>query len=78
MIKSDVNTALHNSLQSLSKNEQLVIKHRFGINTETKTLEETSKLLGGITRERVRQIKEKAIRRLRHTSRSKSLKPYLG
>ncbi|MEN8251389.1 MAG: RNA polymerase subunit sigma, partial [Bacteroidota bacterium] len=30
------------------------------------------------TRERVRQIKEKAIRRLRHTSRSKSLKPYLG
>ena len=31
-----------------------------------------------LTRERVRQIKEKAIRRLRHTSRSKALKPYLG
>jgi len=41
------------------------------------TLEE----IGGkfdLTRERVRQIKEKAIRRLRHTARSKSLKPYLG
>jgi len=69
LIESDVNTALHNSLQSLSKNEQLVIKHRFGINTETKTLEETSKLLGGITRERVRQIEKTALKRLQHPSR---------
>ena len=41
------------------------------------TLEEIGEKFN-LTRERVRQIKEKAIRRLRHTSRSKTLKPYLG
>ena len=41
------------------------------------TLEEIGEKFN-LTRERVRQIKEKAIRRLRHTSRSKALKPYLG
>jgi RNA polymerase primary sigma factor len=41
------------------------------------TLEEIGEHFG-LTRERVRQIKEKAIRRLRHTSRSKLLKTYLG
>jgi RNA polymerase primary sigma factor len=41
------------------------------------TLEEIGELFS-LTRERVRQIKEKAIRRLRHTSRSKVLKTYLG
>ena len=55
-----------------------VIERRFGIkNGKSETLEAIGQTYG-ITRERVRQIKEKAIRRLRHTSRSKALKPYLG
>ena len=42
------------------------------------TLEEIGELSFDLTRERVRQIKEKAIRRLKHTSRSRILKGYLG
>lgn len=50
----------------------------FGLNGKhSMTLEEIGEKFN-LTRERVRQIKEKAIRRLRHTSRSKALKPYLG
>ena len=56
-----------------------VIVNRFGLtdDTQRKTLEAIGQKYG-ITRERVRQIKEKAIRRLKHTSRSKILKTYLG
>ena len=55
-----------------------VVVRRFGLRGhESCTLEEVGQEIG-LTRERVRQIKEKAIRRLRHTSRSKALKPYLG
>jgi RNA polymerase primary sigma factor len=55
-----------------------VITLYFGLNGEhAMTLEEIGEKFN-LTRERVRQIKEKAIRRLRHTSRSKALKPYLG
>jgi len=50
----------------------------FGLGREHPlTLEEIGELFK-LTRERVRQIKEKALRRLRHTSRSKSLRTYLG
>ena len=49
----------------------------FGINTQEMTSEEIGDKFG-LTRERVRQIKEKAIRRLRQNSRSKLLKSYLG
>ena len=50
----------------------------FGIDeTEPMTLEEIGSQLG-ITRERVRQIKEKALSRLRHVSRAKSLESFLG
>ena len=48
-----------------------------GIGSQEMTLEEIGEKFG-LTRERVRQIKEKAIRRLRHTSRSKLLRSYLG
>jgi RNA polymerase primary sigma factor len=54
-----------------------IIRLFFGIGIQEMTLEEIGERFG-LTRERVRQIKEKAIRRLRHTSRSKLLKTYLG
>ena len=53
------------------------MKDFFGIGTQEMTLEEIGEKFG-LTRERVRQIKEKAIRRLRHSNRSKLLKSYLG
>jgi RNA polymerase primary sigma factor len=69
---------IENTLSTLSEKEAMVIKLYFGFNTEySATLEEIGEILN-LTRERVRQIKEKALRRLRHTSRSKNLMAYLG
>ena len=66
------------SLGTLTEREAEVIKLYFGINSEySATLEEIGEMLN-LTRERVRQIKEKALGRLRHSSRSKNLKVYLG
>jgi RNA polymerase primary sigma factor len=66
------------ALSTLTKREADVVSLYFGLNGEqSMTLEEIGEEFS-LTRERVRQIKEKAIRRLRHTSRSKALKPYLG
>ncbi len=65
------------ALATLTERERDIIKLFFGISCQEMTLEEIGEKFG-LTRERVRQIKEKAIRRLRHTSRSKLLKTYLG
>ncbi len=65
------------ALATLTDRERDIIKLHFGISCQEMTLEEVGERFG-LTRERVRQIKEKAIRRLRHTSRSKLLKAYLG
>ena len=65
------------ALATLTERERDIIKLFFGIGLQEMTLEEIGERFG-LTRERVRQIKEKAIRRLRHTSRSKLLKTYLG
>ena len=66
------------ALSTLTQREADVIALYFGLNGgHPMTLEEIGERFD-LTRERVRQIKEKAIRRLRHTSRSKALKPYLG
>ena len=66
------------TLSTLTQREADVVTLYFGLNGESPlTLEEIGERFG-LTRERVRQIKEKAIRRLRHSSRSKPLKPYLG
>jgi RNA polymerase primary sigma factor len=66
------------ALSTLTQREADVVTLYFGLNGESvMTLEEIGEKFN-LTRERVRQIKEKAIRRLRHTSRSKALKPYLG
>ena len=64
-------------LSTLTEREKDIIQMFFGINTQEMTLEEIGDKFG-LTRERVRQIKEKAIRRLRNNSRSKLLKSYLG
>ncbi len=66
------------ALSTLTPREAEVIMYYFGLNNEqAMTLEEIGEKFN-LTRERVRQIKEKAIRRLRQTSRSKALKAYLG
>jgi len=66
------------SLDTLKDRERQVIKMYFGIERDyALTLNEIGEEFN-LTRERVRQIKEKAIRRLRHRSRSKSLRTYLG
>ena len=66
------------ALSTLKDREKDVIKMYFGIDYEyALTLNEIGEEFG-LTRERVRQIKEKAIRRLRHRSRSKKLRSYLG
>ncbi len=66
------------AITTLSERESDVIKLYFGLDgTHPLTLEEIGEEFD-LTRERVRQIKEKAIRRLKHTSRSKILKTYLG
>ena len=69
---------IERSLATLTPREGEVIRAYFGLNGEhAMTLEEIGEAFD-LTRERVRQIKEKAIRRLKHTSRSKILKTYLG
>ena len=66
------------ALNSLSEREAEVIRLYFGLGRERAlTLEEIGELFR-LTRERVRQIKEKAIQRLRHASRSRALRVYLG
>jgi len=66
------------SLASLTPREAEVVRLYFGLGREHPlTLEEIGELFK-LTRERVRQIKEKALRRLRHTTRSNSLRSYLG
>ena len=69
---------IRQSLDTLKDRAQQVIKMYFGIDRDyALTLNEIGEEFS-LTRERVRQIKEKAIRRLRHRSRSKSLRTYLG
>jgi len=68
---------MEKALGTLSERERLILSMYFGISGEEPlTLEEIGKVLG-LTRERIRQIKEKAIVRLRHSSRAKFLKGYM-
>ncbi len=78
LMNESLKSEIQRALSTLSNREAEVIKLYFGLNKEhSMTLEEIGERFN-LTRERVRQIKEKAIRRLRHASRSKNLKTYLG
>ncbi|MEL7339078.1 MAG: sigma-70 family RNA polymerase sigma factor, partial [Bacteroidota bacterium] len=78
LINESLSKEVERALSTLTQREAEVIRLYFGIGVEhSLTLEEIGEKFD-LTRERVRLIKEKAIRRLRHTSRSKGLKTYLG
>ncbi|HIX04113.1 MAG TPA: sigma-70 family RNA polymerase sigma factor [Candidatus Odoribacter faecigallinarum] len=77
LMNESLSTEVERALATLTERERDIIKLFFGIGCQEMTLEEIGEKFG-LTRERVRQIKEKAIRRLRHSSRSKLLKTYLG
>ncbi len=77
LVKESLHEEINRALQTLNDRERNIIEAFFGINQPEMTLEEIGAKYG-LTRERVRQIKEKAIRRLRHDKKNKLLKPYLG
>ena len=65
-------------LLTLTEREEKVIRLRFGLEDgKSRTLEEVGQMFG-VTRERIRQIEAKALRKLRHPSRSRKLKDYMG
>ena len=64
-------------LLTLTEREEKVIRLRFGLEDgKSRTLEEVGQMFG-VTRERIRQIEAKALRKLRHPSRSRKLKDYM-
>ncbi|MDY4853767.1 MAG: RNA polymerase sigma factor RpoD/SigA [Prevotella sp.] len=77
LLMESLREELRKVLGTLKERERLVIKDYYGIDTEEKTLEEIGSRYG-LTRERVRQIREKAIRKLRNNSNSNVLKTFLG
>ncbi len=78
LMSESLRNEIERALSTLTEREAEVIKLYFGLSKEhSLTLEEIGEKFN-LTRERVRQIKEKAIRRLRHASRSKNLRAYLG
>jgi RNA polymerase primary sigma factor len=77
LIKESLSSEIDRALSILTDRERDIVKYFFGIGAPELTLEEIGDKFD-LTRERVRQIKEKAIRRLRQNSRSKLLRSYLG
>ena len=78
LMSESLNAEIERALSKLSEQEAEIIKLYFGLgDDQPMTLEEIGDRFN-LTRERIRQIKEKAIRRLRNTTRSKELKKYLG
>ena len=77
LIYQRLGTILELTSVKLPDREENVLRLRFGIDDgRTRTIEEVGKVFG-VTRERIRQIEAKALRKLRHPSRSKQLKDFL-
>lgn len=77
LLNESLSKEIDRALSTLSTKESEIVKMFFGISTQEMTLEEIGDKFG-LTRERVRQIKEKAIRKLRSSSKNSLLKGYLG
>ena len=77
LINESLATEVDRALETLTERERDIIRYFFGIGCSEMTLEEIGEKFD-LTRERVRQIKEKAIRKLRQSTRSLTLKTYLG
>ena len=77
LMNESLSKEIDRALNTLSEREKKIIVCFFGIGCQEMTLEEIGDKFG-LTRERVRQIKEKAIRRLKTSTRSTQLKGYLG
>ena len=77
LMKESLYREIERALTTLPEREAVIIKHFFGIGETELSLREIGDKLG-LTRERVRQLKERALRKLRKTSRSIHLKTYLG
>ncbi len=77
LINESLSKEIERAFSTLTERERLILKLSFGIGIPEMSLEEIGDKFG-LTRERVRQIREKAIKRLRNTSRSNLLKSYLG
>lgn len=73
----DRTNVVASTLKTLTFREQMVLGKRFGINSEEQTLEQVANEMG-MTRERIRQIEAKALRKMRHPSRSDELAVFLG
>ena len=77
LVKESLQAEITNALQMRNERERNIIRAFYGIGESELTLEEIGHKYG-LTRERVRQIKEKAIRRLRSNTKNNVLKAYLG
>lgn len=77
LVQESLRKEIDRAIELLNDREQKVVRAFFGIGSPEMTLEEIGEKYN-LTRERVRQIKEKAIRRLRHNTKNKLLKTYLG
>src|SRR5262249_35987621 len=76
VLASDLRQKTRRILKTLTPREEQILRMRFGMDDGTEqTLEEVGRAFN-VTRERIRQIESKALRRLRHSSRSNQLRPY--
>ncbi len=76
VLRQALRTQLEEILSTLSEREEQVLRYRFGLEDDTEyTLEQVGKKFG-VTRERIRQIEAKALRKLRHPHRAKYLRPF--
>ena len=77
LVEESLKSEIQEALSVLNERERSIIEASYGINQAELTLEEIGEKYG-LSRERVRQIKEKAIRKLRASTKNKILKSYLG